>query len=365
MVLLKLFFLLFLTQQCHGYVNNFKMSIFFNDQPTKVRYLLIDLATSESFALHSKEFAEIYGDENTFDSAASDTFKSLNETLKLSYAEELNTNSSAVTGVLGEDDVTVVMSFVEGEFLVAKEMSGNDIPIGRFDGSAAAGRIGFSKKKDTKTNLRDGLLDDGPLKVLCLDTSVAKDGSKKYTTIASGGYVYHDNFRTKVSSLPSSDGLWKFNVNKISIGKSTFSTVYPATLSTTYNGLTLPEPIFQRLIRLLNAQFDRERGRYLVFCNLNRDILISVNSNVIPIQYDAYTETIYKSNWCGLKVRSTKERKIVLGAPFYTNNGICLDFQNETIHFYDASPRERINNYVITGNFRKNGITKTVFEERI
>ncbi|CAD5218001.1 unnamed protein product [Bursaphelenchus xylophilus] len=346
---------------CQGYNVNFRLTAKFQDNTDIDRSLILDLTSSEIFVLRSTEFQDKYGRDNVFKPSASDTFENISQPFQVNYTGEYNGKDSTVLGFLGKDNVTIILHNEVARFGVAQKITAEEIVFGT-DGYPNAGRIGFSR------NIANGSLAENQFpraRKLSLEVGVSPNSSAVRTSIGLGDFNYDPKrLRTKVRSLPHPNGLWGLSVARITIGNVVNIRNYKAVITTTLDGITLPFAVFQQAIRTLGAKYSRENRHYTVDCNRNIPIILEINGVKITIRFDAIIAQLDKV--CVLKLRSVASAdKVVLGLPFFINNGIGLDYESGEIHLYDSTYDEdsvAINGVVQTANGARQFITTEFFE---
>ncbi|CAD5218006.1 unnamed protein product [Bursaphelenchus xylophilus] len=185
--------------------------------------------------------------------------------------------------------------------------------------------------------------------------------SIKTTLISIGSHSYNEkNFRTKINA--STSVYWRFDVPAVLFDGNKYSADFDAILTTTKDVIVVQNTLYSRLLRKLGAKLDPKRKQYVVECGQNYDIKLLIGGAEIPIQFGAYTERT-QGNECRLKVEGSLRNQLILGAPFFTNNGICLDYDNNSIDFYDSTLHDELE--LVSGISENNGTFKSVVVENL
>uniref|UniRef100_A0A1I7SRI2 Peptidase A1 domain-containing protein n=1 Tax=Bursaphelenchus xylophilus TaxID=6326 RepID=A0A1I7SRI2_BURXY len=160
--------------------------------------------------------------------------------------------------------------------------------------------------------------------------------SSKSTGIGFFNYRKED-FIAKVKAIPSPDGHWVAKIDKFRIGDSQTFANFEATISTTLHGISLPSALFNTVVRTLGAKYNRENGTYSVDCGKSLNLVLEINGAKIEVPLEAYT--LKTKEGCTLLLKSHAESKqIVLGQAYFMERGVCLDYDNDEIHFHHDYP---------------------------
>uniref|UniRef100_A0A1I7SRH7 Peptidase A1 domain-containing protein n=2 Tax=Bursaphelenchus xylophilus TaxID=6326 RepID=A0A1I7SRH7_BURXY len=311
--------------------------------------MIVDLTSTHSFVLDYDKFSS-HGKNNAFNLNNSTTKLNTTQEFRYQYSEEYNPGASEVSGFIFQDELYALGSVVNVSFGVAQRITGNDDPS-VFDTLPNAGRIGFSRAPGAA--IRDAMFarEDRLQRILCLYVAVLLLDEGTFPVITMGGPAYRPSLlRTIAPSPPNPGGLWTFNVNRIDVGKFHITEVPEATLSTTLDAISLPTGLFDKVIMATDGHFDESVGGFVAACSQDIPINVGVNNATIPIRYDAYTKNLGE-NRCLLKLRKTEE-SIALGAPFFFSNGVCLDYDANEVHFFDATARDEDDLNALSANKR-------------
>ncbi|CAD5218005.1 unnamed protein product [Bursaphelenchus xylophilus] len=298
--------------------------------------MLVDLSTPETFVLESAEFLNKFGPQNVFNPAASSTFKNKTTYFVNAYIDMFPKTMSMVHGYLGEDRISGLGKEFQTTFGVVQRYD-NSEPNLSFLNQTFAGRIGLSNTKDPKTSVRDTILRDSHLPVVCLEATANKTHNS--TTVRIGDYIYNKtSFKTKVPAIKPEfpfEGLWIAPVDGVSIDGVNFNDSYGAILATTVDVIGLPGGPYEHLLKKLKPKYDQDLREWVVDCALNIDIKLAIGKSEIVIEFGAYTDKLTETK-CRLKLDVSQWNRLLLGAPFFTNNGICLNYESDEIHFYEV-----------------------------
>uniref|UniRef100_A0A1I7SRH5 Peptidase A1 domain-containing protein n=1 Tax=Bursaphelenchus xylophilus TaxID=6326 RepID=A0A1I7SRH5_BURXY len=159
------------------------------------------------------------------------------------------------------------------------------------------------------------------------------------TTVRIGDYIYNKtSFKTKVPAIKPEfpfEGLWIAPVDGVSIDGVNFNDSYGAILATTVDVIGLPGGPYEHLLKKLKPKYDQDLREWVVDCALNIDIKLAIGKSEIVIEFGAYTDKLTETK-CRLKLDVSQWNRLLLGAPFFTNNGICLNYESDEIHFYEV-----------------------------
>ncbi|CAD5217999.1 unnamed protein product [Bursaphelenchus xylophilus] len=344
-------------------VSNFQLNAFLNDNYSSSRKFLVDITSAESFILKSAEFEGEFGRGNVFDPTASSGFKNLSDIGVAVYFEQFNKDFSMASGFVGQDRLNVSLRPVEGRFIVAHEIFGNVSVVG-VDKETFAGRLGFSKRVSELSTVVPAIYGKNP-RILCLEVGLSKNKRSKITTVTVGSFSPNLGAKSLYARVPvvPHPEYYNINVSAVSIGNYNVKTTFLATFTSTFDGITVPESLFFQIVKALDAHFHNGFNEWVVSCGKNLPLKLQIANSNIEVRFDAYTKA-FGRRICFLKLRKTNEKTLVLGLPFYVNNGVCFDQEKNEVHVYDATLNEDDRVYSGKNNFNFNGgIVSRKYEE--
>ncbi|CAD5222552.1 unnamed protein product [Bursaphelenchus xylophilus] len=316
----------------------FGLEVIFADSPNK-KSLQIDLTSAESYVLDHRYFGQLTRREQDFDPTKSPTFTEVNNNFSKAYFRPYDKQDIAVGGIVGKDKFNFIFEDIEGEFAVINKTDNNKVVQG-LDGRYYTGRIGFSRAETNVADLRNAIFASHVNHSLCMYVSPRLDRRGAIVSVSVGDESYGkgSEFITKFDAESNDQGHWQVPVTSIKIARYVYQAHFPGILSTTTDKIGVPAPVFNGLVRAMNATFDREVNSYVLQCidEFPDPLRINVNFKELEIRFDSYTKRVVDK--CVLNMIPLKERVVILGAPFFNEHVICLDFINETVTLFYVPP---------------------------
>ncbi|CAD5214247.1 unnamed protein product [Bursaphelenchus xylophilus] len=327
-----------LSRHANGYYPLFTLTAsFFDDLGPEVdRKFVVDISDGASFVVDRDLYFEKTGINNTFANKYSNTFFKLYgfaNTYNLVYNRQIST----VLGILGQDRVKIHGNVVkDASFAVAtRSMLYSDCAAQDLSGRYVAGRIGFARENVTEIDLKGHFLRNAGGNNLCLSV-VNDDKGQLKSNVSLGPPVYNKaEVITSFKSLNDEKdkrGLWQVPLDLISIGRYRVRLTVPAVLSTTLDQIAVPREIFFAINEAINATHDEDTRRYHVDCRRKIPVNLGINGKLLKVPFEEWTVP-YKGR-CYTKIGMTLIPEYVLGNSFFSSNGVCLDFEEETITIF-------------------------------
>ncbi|CAD5233922.1 unnamed protein product [Bursaphelenchus xylophilus] len=307
----------------------------FNDQRWHALPLLFDITAQDSFVLDTAYFADKAGRNNTFDPNSSINFIKGSSEFTLKYEAKYSNGESTVHGFVGKDMVFVKPPYwFLGDFGIVSEFEGNN-PVLQSNGAWTGGRIGLARKQKNKYGLVSQIFQTYEDLNVCMYYYRRDDGYWFALDLPKPMYQKKD-LRGILNAKDNAEGLWELNVNKFSFQSYQRERDTTAIFTTTFDGIKLPKAHFTYIVKNTEAK-QREDGRYEVRCPTEASPLPSIKLGfedlTVEIKDVSYAQKV--GDVCILKLEAIDEDLFILGSPFYIDTGVCLNYNNGTVAFFD------------------------------
>ncbi|CAD5214205.1 unnamed protein product [Bursaphelenchus okinawaensis] len=324
-------------------VTNYYLPAKFSGEPNTEKLLLLDIDRISTFVLHHQSFPDLPA-KSTVDFEKSTSFKNTTKKFFALVSSDTNDEIAFGDGHVCEDTFEILGNKIHHAFGVVNK--GDPALTLASDGTTAAGRIGFARntsyydEKDVRFELFKNLREN----VLCFGTTYSEVTQQHISKVALGQTIYPEkDFVASAHAYTydehddlKEDGIWRIQTDTISIGNYTKKRETDTVFTSTKDGLVFHFYDLYPIMRSLKAVQNTTDKEWYTDCSNDIPLSIGINRKLIKIRFDAFTEQVGDGK-CRIKIKSHVDDYIIIGLPFFVNNGVCLNYKINRFYVYDIT----------------------------